>query len=162
MHTAALWFGFFGAWLLVAGPINQAALELQSEDIEFDRIRATTAGVTRPPKVSVWWWLLPPVHFVLSHRRRDEYNRAILRSMSDEDFAAMTSFRSKATGWLLVGAGGLLIAAKETYELIEGLELSLWLWAILVVSMFALSAAYTIVQTGRARQLESQHERERS
>ena len=41
MHELILWSGFFGAWLLVAGPLYQAALELSEEDISRD----DTAGV---------------------------------------------------------------------------------------------------------------------
>ncbi|MGH7241467.1 MAG: hypothetical protein ACREGB_04175, partial [Candidatus Saccharimonadales bacterium] len=61
METFVLWLGFIGAWLLFAGPIYQAALELQDEDIEMDRIRAAGRKVEKPADVSVWWWLLPPI-----------------------------------------------------------------------------------------------------
>ena len=44
MHELILWSGFFGAWLLVAGPLYQAALELSEEDISRDDM----AGVERP------------------------------------------------------------------------------------------------------------------
>jgi hypothetical protein len=63
------WCGYVGAWLLVAGPIYQAALELQEQDIERDRIQQVTAQVPAPAPVSAWWWLLPPVRYLLAQRR---------------------------------------------------------------------------------------------
>ncbi len=62
MHELILWSGFFGAWLLVAGPLYQAALELAGENIS----REDMAGVqptSRPGEPSGWWWLIPPVGF---------------------------------------------------------------------------------------------------
>jgi hypothetical protein len=40
VETLIAWCGFLGAWLLFAGPIFQAALELQEESREADRIEA--------------------------------------------------------------------------------------------------------------------------
>jgi hypothetical protein len=49
MHTVILWSGFLGAWLLVAGPIYQAVLELEAEGMETDRIRVAAATSTSRP-----------------------------------------------------------------------------------------------------------------
>ncbi len=42
---------------------------------------------------------------------------------------------TKATGWLIVGVGGLLIAANETYALTEDLNWSIIVFWVLVVVM---------------------------
>jgi hypothetical protein len=65
MEHLVEWAGFFGAWLLFAGPLYQANLELRAEDIEVDRIRAAAKEAPAPEEVSKWWWLVPPVHWVL-------------------------------------------------------------------------------------------------
>ena len=55
MHELILWSGFFGAWLLVAGPLYQAALELGEQNIS----REDMAGVQRnepEARPSGWWW----------------------------------------------------------------------------------------------------------
>ncbi|KAA0023437.1 hypothetical protein [Antrihabitans cavernicola] len=153
MHCAALWFGFLGAWLLVAGPIYQASIELQSEDVELDRIRAATADIPSPPRVSIWWWLLPPVRMLLTRRRRKRHQRDIVDRMSDEDLFAFTSLRNKSLGWMLVALGGFLIAAKETYELAEGLEWPMWVVPVLVVVMFAFAVSLTIAQNRRDHEM---------
>jgi hypothetical protein len=65
--------GFFGAWLLFAGPLYQANLELRAEDVEVDRIRAAKEAPA-PDEVSKGWWLVPPVHRVLRRRRQEAHN----------------------------------------------------------------------------------------
>jgi hypothetical protein len=55
METFTLWLGFVGSWLLFAGPIYQAALELQDEDIEIDRIHAAGSKIPKPTKTSFWY-----------------------------------------------------------------------------------------------------------
>jgi hypothetical protein len=42
------WAGFLGAWLLVAGPLYQGALELREEDVDREGIEASTGGAPRP------------------------------------------------------------------------------------------------------------------
>jgi hypothetical protein len=54
MDGVIAWCGFFGAWLLVAGPVYQAALELQEQDIERERLQEATAQVPAPDPVSAW------------------------------------------------------------------------------------------------------------
>jgi hypothetical protein len=39
MEHLVAWAGFFGVWLLVAGPIYQANLELRAENVAVDKIR---------------------------------------------------------------------------------------------------------------------------
>ncbi|WP_188777215.1 hypothetical protein [Marmoricola endophyticus] len=138
MHLLILWCGFLGAWLLVAGPLFQARLELREEDFEADRIRASMQEVPPPREVSSWWLLLPPVWWWLRHRRHEEFEEAMLAHISDEDYAAFSSFMNKARGWVLVGLGGLLIAAKETWELVEGNEWpTVVFWLLLALGILA-------------------------
>lgn len=156
MHELILWCGFLGAWLLVAGPVYQAGLELEAEEFEFDRLRKLSAQVPAPAQVSRWWWLLPPVRLVLQRVRSNRYQHMIIEVMSDEDYEAASTFINKATGWLYVGVGGLLIAAKETYELAEHYEWPIAIfWALLVV-MLAVAIANAL-----ARMAHSARERKR-
>ena len=74
MAVFIAWSGFLGAWLLVAGPIYQAAIELEEEDVEREVIAEASANVEAPPRVSPWWRLLPPVAYLL-HRRRGRVHR---------------------------------------------------------------------------------------
>lgn len=62
----------------------------------------------------------------------------MVNSLSDDDFVALTSLTNKATAWMFVGAGGFLIAVKETYELVEQQEwhlAMLWVLAAVMVSL---------------------------
>lgn len=146
MELLFLYCGFFGSWFLFAGPIFQAALELKDEDIERDRIRETAKKVTTVRRVSVWWWLLPPVKVYLESVQRRRWQKEYFRLMLPEDREAFVDFTSKARGWLFVAGGGLLIAGKETWELGEKLEWShLLIFGVIVLCTFV-SLLYTVRQ----------------
>jgi hypothetical protein len=149
VHHVILWAGFLGAWLLVAGPVYQASLELRDEQFERDRFAALAATVPAPPPVSPWWWLLPPVRLMLAHRRTEQHQRAMVVELEDADWAALNSYLNKATGWMLVAAGGFLIATKETYELIAGNEWSEQLIWALVPGMVVIALGYTAARSAR-------------
>jgi len=153
MHELILWCGFLGAWLLVAGPIYQALLELRDEDVERDRIVAVAHQVSRPEPVSPWWWLIPPAAYLIHKARSDRYQREVMLRLPDDDFTAFVSFTNKAQGWLMVGAGGCLIAVKETWELTEHSEWPGWLFWVLVVVMLVLSVGHVAFRSARERAL---------
>lgn len=149
MHGLIAWCGFLGAWLLVAGPVYQASLELREEEFEREKLEDLRSTLPRPEPVSPWWWILPPVHVLLSRRRTETSRDAMLRSLSDDDFTDLMSYMNKATAWMLVGAGGVLIATKETFELIEHHAWPAWLLFAVVPVMFVLAVAYTVSQARR-------------
>ncbi|MEX0428349.1 hypothetical protein AB3X52_12025 [Nocardioides sp. DS6] len=151
MHELILWCGFVGAWLLVAGPVYQAVLELREEDVERDRIAAAAHEVDPVPRLSPWWWLLPPAAYLVNRRRQDRFRRAVVDRLSDEDLEAFLSFVNKAQGWLLVGLGGFLIAAKETWELVEGNEWATWIFWVLLVAGAGVAVGHAAVRSARER-----------
>ncbi|MBU2668138.1 hypothetical protein KOI35_31970 [Actinoplanes bogorensis] len=154
MDAFIVWCGFFGAWLLVAGPVYQAALELGEQELMRAGIERVSAGLrdTVAP-VSAWWWLFPPVLY-LKHRRREAAQRELLLShLTPEQTRQMLAFMNKAAGWWLVGLGGLLIAAKETGELVDFYEWPGWTFAALAVVMALLALANAGLRMQRTRQL---------
>lgn len=151
MHLLILWSGFLGAWLLVIGPLDQAAQELREEEVEQDRVRATMASVDAPAPVSPWLLLLPPLWWWRRHQRREAFRHQVMQRLEDEDYEALTSFVRKARGWVLVGTGGLLIAAKETWELVEGYEWPTAVFWLLVVLGLAVAVG-NLVGMARAQQ----------
>jgi hypothetical protein len=130
------WCAFFGAWALVAGPLYQAAIELQEQDIEREKIAEATATSERP--VSSWWWLFPPARYLLARRRLNRSRDAIRAALAPEEMEALVRYVSKASGWLFVGVGGLLLAIAETWGLREHYD---WpaavFWVLIVVMMLA-------------------------
>lgn len=157
MELFFLFCGALGAWLLVAGPLYQAALELRDEDIEVDRIHAAGKNVTILPRVSAWWWLLPPVKIILERRRSHAYRRDFIRALSQQDLDALVSFINKATAWMFVAIGGFLIATKETYELCHELDVPVaWFWVIVLV-MLLLSIINTVARIHRSKDMLSTH-----
>jgi hypothetical protein len=135
--------GFAGGWLLVAGPVWQAAIELRDEEIDQEAIEAVKSTIEVPAPVNVWWWLLPPVAYVLQRRRRREYQEKFNAALEPEQLKQTTSFFNKANGWVIVAIGGFLIAVKETWALVETFHWPVWVFWILFVLMpiIALSSA---------------------
>lgn len=144
MEHLIAWAGFAGAWLLVAGPVFQAALELQEEEVDREAFARTKDTVPRPDPISGWWWLLPPVAFILQRRASGRYREAVVAAVPDEVYVQFAHYLMKANGWLLVGAGAFFIALKETWELHELQEWSGLAFWLLVVGMLVLSLGYTV------------------
>ena len=119
MEQFILWCAFLGAWLLFAGPILQAAVELREQELSRAELESSQALVDREPPVSAWWWLLPPVYYWLNHRRSNRMNKAVMDLLTPQQRSGLIDYVNKATGWLFVGIGGLLIAIKETWLLCE-------------------------------------------
>ena len=151
MEELIAWCGFAGAWLLFGGPVYQALLELTEQDIERDRLAEVGQQVQGPPPVSRWWWLLPPVWYALERRRRRQWREAVVAALAHEEVEALVNYFDKATGWLLVGLGGFLLATKETWELIEHYEWPTYVFWILVVAMVALASLNAARRTARTR-----------
>ncbi len=153
MEAFILWAGFVGAWLLFAGPIYQAALELKDEDIKIDRIKATGDNIPKQQPVSVWWWLLPPVKIVLEQKRSRAYRNTYVKSLLREDVESLVSFMDKAMAWLLVAVGGLCIALKETYELSEHSHWNHYAFWPVVATLGLLSILHVIARLKRSKHM---------
>jgi hypothetical protein len=152
METVVAVCGFLGAWLLVAGPLHQGALEL----IEHDLDPEGGGRVPPPPAPPIWWWLLPPVMLVLRRRRTHAYNQELLRSLTTQQRIRRSSFLRKATGWFIVASGATLLAVKETWELTEHAEWPVGIFAVLLLGVVFLVGANTIALIQRQRRLYTQ------
>ncbi len=152
MHELILWSGFFGAWLLVAGPLYQAALELGEENIS----REDMAGVQRnepESRPSGWWWLIPPVGYWKQRRYAQSERKAMMAALPHDVMANWLTFMNKATAWFYVASGAFLIALKETYELVEGHEWPTFVFWALVVVMAGIATGNTAVRMSRDQEL---------
>lgn len=131
------WMGAVGAWLLFAGPIYQAALELREHDAVVERLRLTATTTLAPPSVSWWWWLLPPVRIALEWRRRHQVRDALTEGLSEEDHASLVGFIHKATGWTLVATGAWLLACVQSFDLARAhhLDTAPFLASLVVVTL---------------------------
>lgn len=65
--------GNLGAWLLVAGPMYQAALELQGRALNSDDFGEAFPSTPPPRSVAGWGWLLLPVVYVIRRAGRRIY-----------------------------------------------------------------------------------------
>ena len=153
MHELILWSGFFGAWLLVAGPLYQAAQELDEEEVSRDDLEGFKRDQAPEDKPSAWWWLLPPVGYWKQRQYSQRQRDAVMAAMPREMMVGLVSYMNKATGWFYVAAGAFLIALKETDELVEGHEWPTAVFWVLVVVMLGIAAVNTAFWMSRTHQL---------
>lgn len=145
MGTLIHWCGFVGAWLLVSGSVHQARLELDTERIHAEHIRRAVEDLPPSPRVSQWWWLLPPVALWLMRRNHNAYTRDVFATLAPDDLAVLNHLFDVARGWLFVAGGAGLVAVKETYELTDHARWPIFaFWLLIVggmVAVFALTSA---------------------
>ena len=135
MPQAIAIFGFLGAWLLVAGPLIQAYLELREEELDREGFEKANKAVPRPEGFSAWWWLLPPVAWFKQSARNRQHQREVIKVLDPRLTEQAVSFMNKANGWFIVAAGAALLGVKETWDLVEAWEWPVWLfWVLVVVS----------------------------
>ncbi len=149
MNQVIAWAGFLGAWLLVAGPLYQGALELREEDVDREGMEASIARIPRPEPPSPWWWLLPPVMYLIRRRRNNAYREAALAELTPAQREQRASFINKATGWFTVAIGAALLAAEQTWQVIERQHWSGWLFWLFIVVMLIASVLNTALRMAR-------------
>ena len=146
MDEVIAWVTFAGAWLLVAGPLYQGSVELGELDVDREGITgkavAAQAAQARP---SAWWWLLPPVMYVLWRRWYTTLRQAMLAQLTEIQRGQLTSFQSKATGWFTVAAGATLLAAGETWQIVQHHGWPVWLFWLLIAVMLTAAVLTTAV-----------------
>ena len=149
MDVIVAWCGFVGAWVLVAGPMYQGAVELSEMDVQRTSLRSQVHATPRLVRVSPWWWLLPPVAYVLTSRKQRAWQQQVLASLTPQQRVQFVTYANKATGWFVVGAGAALIGIKEAAALVEVLD-----WPRLVtIPLVVLAAAVALAFTVRRMQL---------
>jgi hypothetical protein len=152
VNQGIAWAGFLGAWLLVAGPLYQGALELLEEDVDREGIEASTARIPRPTPPSSWWWLLPPVMYLIRRHRGNAFRRAALAQLTQAQRDQFTRFINKATGWFTVAVGAALLAADQTWQLVDRYHWPWWLFWVLIIVMLGgavLNTTLRMIRRGR-------------
>lgn len=117
LETLIRWGAYLGGWLLVAGPLIQARLELDAEATELSGIRDVVRSTAPPSRLSRWWWLVPPVAMYLTRRRQSAFLDTLGERLDAAQRARLAHFFAVARAWMIVACGAALIAVKETYEL---------------------------------------------
>jgi hypothetical protein len=155
MVTAAeamAWASFVGSWLLVAGPMLQGALELHAEDIDREALHRVVKAVPISSRVSAWWWLVPPVLYVLHWKNTVRYRKEMFAAMTVEQREKTVSYINKAMGWFIFSGGGTLLACQATWQLVERYRLPPWsFWLVVLVTFIActLHTAARMIRTDR-------------
>jgi len=144
MDLLVAWCGYLGAWVLVAGPVYQAAVELGEVKVDRSAIRSLAGSVPRPEGVSPWWWLLPPVAYVLTSRRQAVWQQQVMAALSPQQRTEFLTYSNKAAGWFIVGAGAALIGVQQAAELVKTEHWPSLITILLVVLAAAAALAYTV------------------
>jgi hypothetical protein len=146
MDEVIAWITFAGAWLLVAGPLYQGSVELNELDVDREGIQGTAAAVqAAQARPSAWWWLVPPVMYVLNRRWNKAVRQAMLAQLTETQRGQLTSFQSKATGWFTVAAGATLLATGETWQVVRHYGWPVWAFWLLLVVMLTVAVLTTAV-----------------
>jgi len=142
-----------GSWLLVAGAVYQAALELADEEFDRRQIVDVASALPKPKRVSAWWWLMPPVAYVLKLRRANLHRERVMAALDPIQRQQTVSFFNKSGGWLIVATGAYLLAVVATWQMDEALD---WpgaaVWLIVAVATIA-CIGYTVRQMLRTQRL---------
>jgi len=154
--SVIVWVTFAGAWLLVAGPLYQGSVELNELDVDRegiqDKVVAAQAAQAAQDRPSAWWWLLPPVMYVLHRRWYRELRHSMLAQLTQAQREQLTSFQSKATGWFTVAGGATLLAVGETWQLVEHFDWHVWVfWLLIVVMLTAAVLTTAVLMIGAAQ-----------
>ena len=151
MDRLLAWCAFLGAWLLVAGPVFQAAVELDDLSFKREEVLAARAAIDEPQGPSPWWWLVPPAGYVLQRRHDRQVRRAVMAALDRDQVERFVDFTDKATGWMFVACGAFLLAAAETWALREDYEWPVAVFWVLVPVLAVLCALYTATRMNRSR-----------
>ena len=110
-------------------------------------VSAAAVQAAVPGRPSAWWWLLPPVMYVLHCRWYKAAQQAMLAQLTETQREQMTRFQSKATGWFTVAAGAALLAAGDTWHVVQQYGWPVWLFWLLVAVMLAVAVIPTAIHT---------------
>jgi hypothetical protein len=148
MNEVIAWATFAGAWLLVAGPLYQGSVELDELDVDREGIEGikASAAQTAQGRPSPWWWLLPPVMYVLHRRWTRAFRQATFAQLTETQREQFISFRNKATGWFTVTAGATLLATGETWQIVEHHGWPAWAFWLMIVVLLVLALLNTAVR----------------
>lgn len=148
-----LWAGCIGAWLLFAGPIYQAAIELRDQNITRDDLEdlEDRLALVSPAAVNRWWWLVPPVAYVQNRRRNRKWFDGLTEAISADEYVRLQRYQNKANGWLIVACGALLVACYQTAAVKDLHNWSWFTYAVVLVVAFLASVGYTVYQLGQER-----------
>jgi hypothetical protein len=146
MDEVIAWITFAGAWLLVAGPLYQGSVELNELNVDREGIQGKAAAVqTAQARPSAWWWLVPPVMYVLNRRWYKAAQQAMLAQLTETQRVQLTSFQSKAAGWFTVAAGATLLATGETWQVVRHYGWPVWAFWLLLVVMLTVAVLNTAI-----------------
>jgi hypothetical protein len=135
-------FGALGAWLLFIGPTRQAAIELMKEANEMSEIMKSIKSNARNiqiKRVSNFWWILPPVKIILTKINQRKQWDSVTENLSTGEFKSLSHFRTLASTWSCVAFGAWLIALKETFEMCEHFEFSMFIYIAIVAIVTTVS-----------------------
>lgn len=146
MSTIITCCGLFGVWLLFAGPVYQAALELRDHNMAYDHIATVRKSIVR--KHTSWlWWLVPPVRMWLERRRSRAFAHAFLVALPNEHVGPLLAYLDKAAAWMFVAGGALLLAIKDTLVWVRSEGWPMWIGTTGCLVLFAICVGITATRT---------------
>jgi hypothetical protein len=103
--------------------------------------------------------------YLIRRHRSNVFRQAALAQLTQTQRDQFTSFINKATGWFTVAIGAALLAAEQTWQVIDRQHWPAWLFWILIIVMLGasvLNTALRMIHDGRAAGPAAQREDEDS
>lgn len=105
------------------------------------------------PRMSAWWWLLPPVGYVLSRRQHRGYRQSVMTSLTRKQLEQLIRFADKANGWIFIALGAFLVAIADTWQLREIYHWPPWVYILVMAVMLFASAFNTAIRMKRSHDI---------
>lgn len=90
--------------------------------------------------------------YLIRRHRGNAFRKAALRQLTQAQRDQFTLFVNKATGWFTVALGAALLAAEQTWQVIERYHWPAGLFWLLIIVMLGASVLNTALRMTRDRQ----------
>ena len=91
--------------------------------------------------------------YVIRSRQRRTFRQAAFARLTETQRKQVASFFNKAAGWFTVALGAALLAADQTWQVVERQHWPGWLFWLLIVVMLGASVLNTALRMARGQRM---------
>lgn len=128
-------FAFVGIWMLYFFPLYQGALELSEPNRIIKKFQKEGKDY---PKVSPWYWLLPPLKI---KKEKERGIRILQDSIAKKEIDQLFRYFNKAVAWFYIAVAGVLNGVVATNDLFEAFGQERF-WLRLVIDLLLIMGGF--------------------
>jgi hypothetical protein len=84
--------------------------------------------------------------YLIRRHRHAVFRQAALAQLTQDQREQLTRFTNKATGWITAAIGAALLAAEQTWQVIDRHRWPVWLFWFLIIVMLGASVLNTALR----------------